>query len=319
MLIRAFPLPFSPSLLAQLRSPAPGPPPPLGPVPSAWIFRGSDSAGVRREPRGQGFTPALYKKGAWVAFASPNVHLLPERGTRRFATNYFYFLFFTAVEIAFLSLLSTFSPRGKIRARVSARDFCPGADKICGHGRHTQAAPSKATDRWCLDFIVSLRAEMKTACPHRSALSGELHLRANPRGRRGAGQQGRGRRRWVWFCFDPVGLAFFFFFSQSEGLWWGEAAGGDEPPLPKPSGSLPHPTVPRSRSDPNSPFWQNWFFSSFLGAPSRREMGRGWGGVGEGLPAASSWGERGWEIHRAPPLPPAPSSPSVDYRRSPVT
>lgn len=99
-LIRAFLLPFSPSLLAQLCSPAPGPPPPLGPIPSAWIFRGSDSAGGGPEPHGQGFTPALYKKGAWVAFASPNMHLLPERGTKRFATDYFY-LFFTAVEIAF--------------------------------------------------------------------------------------------------------------------------------------------------------------------------------------------------------------------------
>lgn len=101
-LIRAFLLPFSPSLLAQLCSPAPGPPPPLGPIPSAWIFRGSDSAGGGHKPHGQGFTPALYKKGAWVAFASPNMHLLPERGTKRFATDYFYFyLFFTAVEIAF--------------------------------------------------------------------------------------------------------------------------------------------------------------------------------------------------------------------------
>lgn len=122
----------------------------------------------------------------------------------------------------------------------------------------------------------------------------------------------------VWFCFDLVGVGFFFCKARAGGAEAKRTTGNQEtspPPQNIREPPPPHRAPKKKRFD--SPFLQNYFFSSFLGVLRWRETGGG--GIREGLPAASSWGERGWEIHRVPPLTPSLSSPFVDHRSSLVT
>lgn len=104
---------------------------------------------------------------------------------------------------------------------------------------------------------------------------------------------------------------------QGKGGRWGQRQSEQleikrQAPLPKISGSFPHPTVPQRRTDSTHPFCRIIFFHHSLVCCAG-------GRLGGGSERASSWGERGWEIHRVPPLTPPLSSPFVDYRSSLVT
>lgn len=143
------------------------------------------------------------------------------------------------------------------------------------------------------DFIVSLCSKMKTACLHHPASV------AGAGGRRGAGQgQEKGRAQ---------GLGLFGSARRSVCFLRGEQRRSEQPaperqaPLPTTSRSLPHPALPRRRTDSLLTLFAELFFF-IVPRCARRRFGAG--GVAEGLPRPPRAGEHpALRPRSAPPSP----------------